>query len=88
VIFKKPWDLVFNSAKGGAISTPNVVISALFGVEITNNSAILKFYLLFSHHIALLFVISTPNGAEITIMSVEISFSFCKNCSIRAFFFV
>jgi hypothetical protein len=34
---------------GGVISTPNVVISAPFGVEITNNSAILNYYLLFPH---------------------------------------
>jgi hypothetical protein len=43
----------------------DVIISAPFGVEITNNS-----------YIALLFVIFTPNGAEITIISMKISFSF------------
>ena len=51
---------------GGVISTPSVVISAPFGVEIRNSSA----------HIALCFVISTPNSAEITIISVEISFPY------------
>ena len=47
---------------GGVISTKNVVISTPFDVEITNNSAILNYYLSFPH--------------QIVIMSVEISFSF------------
>jgi hypothetical protein len=35
--------------KGGVISTPNVVIFTPFDVEITNNIANLKCYLLFPH---------------------------------------
>ena len=35
--------------KDDVISIPNVIISATFDVKITNNSAILKNYLLFSH---------------------------------------
>ena len=38
-----------NFFKGNIISTPNVVISAPFAMEITNNSLNLHCYLLFSH---------------------------------------
>ena len=41
--------IINNIFLGGVISTPNVVISKSFGVEITNNSANFSCYLLFSH---------------------------------------
>jgi hypothetical protein len=47
VLFQSTYD----SKKGGLISKPNVVISAPFGVEITNSSSNFALYLLFPHHI-------------------------------------